>query len=246
MIAIERFFERFRCGCASVNNEEFIGLPGSMFDGLHNRCKVTRAEEIQSAAESARMHGQRVGPSLPQICEDSAQTPQASSRGHARMENNPSMTPATDRSSNSATSDMPSEEKEKEKMRLQKLLKDFAKEAVAGIPVSMVNLRTMRKPPHLLQMDRHLTVFSLKPVDGSTAETAVEDFAVKDVGLIYKGYEVSRKFPTLGGDAGACVGLDVLRSDRRLLFHFDDNYERDKFYTCLQILRMSIDIKHAT
>jgi len=243
MISIERFFERFRCGCSSVNNDELIGLPGSMFD----RCNIARAEELdtQTAAESARMPGQHAGPSLPQICEDSAQTPQASSRGHARVENQPAMSPATDRSSNSGTSDMSSDEKEKEKMRLQKLLKDFAKEAVAGIPVSLVNLRTMRKPPHLFQMDRHLTVFSLKPVDGSTAETAVEDFAVKDVELIYKGYEVSQRFPRLGGDAAACVGLDITRSNYQLIFHFDDNYERDKFYTCLQILRMSIDIKHA-
>mmetsp|Transcript_118059 Transcript_118059/g.252201 ORF Transcript_118059/g.252201 Transcript_118059/m.252201 type:complete len:227 (+) Transcript_118059:129-809(+) len=151
---------------------------------------------------------------------------------------------ATARSNASASSSMPAEEKEKEKARLQRLVKDFAKEAVTGIAVSLVNPETTRSSPYFFQMDRYLTVFSLKPKDGSTAESSVQDFNVKDLTSIYKGSELSVKAPSLGEGklAGHCVGLDTNRADRRLFFHFDESLDRDKFYTCLKILRMSVDI----
>jgi len=152
------------------------------------------------------------------------------------------MGPNSARSTGSMGSTMSAEEKEREKARLQRLVKDFAKEAVTGIAVNLVNAETARKSPHFFQMDRYLTVFSLKPKDGSTAESSVQDFNVKDLTSIYKGAEVSMKAPSLGSVAASCVGLDTNRADRRLFFHFDDNYERDKFYTCLKILRMSVDI----
>mmetsp|Transcript_27941 Transcript_27941/g.63202 ORF Transcript_27941/g.63202 Transcript_27941/m.63202 type:complete len:226 (-) Transcript_27941:86-763(-) len=148
----------------------------------------------------------------------------------------------TARSTASAGSCMSTEEKEREKSRLQRLVKDFAKEAVTGIAVNLVNPETARFYPHFFQMDRYLTVFSLKPKDGSTAESSVQDFNVKDLAAIYKGAEVVMKAPSLGSMAALCVGLDTNRADRRLFFHFDEAIERDKFYTCLKILRMSVDI----
>jgi len=148
----------------------------------------------------------------------------------------------TARSTASAGSTMSPEEKEREKARLQRLVKDFAKEAVTGIAVSLVNPETARLYPHFFQMDRYLTVFSLKPKDGSTAASSVQDFNVKDLTSIYKGADVSLKAPSLSTIASLCVGLDTNRADRRLFFHFDEALERDKFYTCLKILRMSVDI----
>jgi hypothetical protein len=141
---------------------------------------------------------------------------------------------------------MSAEEKEREKARLHKLVKDFAKEAVIGIAVTLVSPETARRSPHFFQMDRYLTVFSVKPTDGSTAESSVQDFNMKDVTAIYKGSDVAIKAPSLGSVAAACVGLDTNRADRRLFFHFEDSYERDKFYTCLKILRMSVDINRPT
>lgn len=143
-------------------------------------------------------------------------------------------------------SSMSAEEKEKEKARLQRLVKDFAKEAVTGIAVVLMNPETARKSPHFFQMDRYLTVFSLKPKDGSTAESSVQDFNVKDLTAIYKGADVSMKAPSLGAVSSLCVGLDTNRADRRLFFHFDEPIERDKFYTCLKILRMSVDISRTS
>ncbi|CAJ1346129.1 unnamed protein product [Effrenium voratum] len=91
-------------------------------------------------------------------------------------------------------------------------------------------------------MDRYLTVLSLKPKDGSTADAAVQDYNVKDLTKIYKGPEVLMNSPGLGVLAQHCVAFDTNRADRRLIFVFDEAMERDKFYTCLKILRMSVDI----
>lgn len=147
----------------------------------------------------------------------------------------------TARSAASVNSMSP-EEKEREKSRLQKLVKDFAKEVVSGILVNLVNPATASQSPHFFQMDRHLTVFSLKPKDGATAEVAVQDYSVKDLTKIYKGPEVLMNCPSLGVLAQHCVAFDTNRADRRLIFVFDEALERDKFYTCLKILRMSVDI----
>eukprot|EP00440_Ansanella_granifera_P049364 gb/GFBE01053486.1/.p1 GENE.gb/GFBE01053486.1/~~gb/GFBE01053486.1/.p1 ORF type:complete len:217 (+),score=59.77 gb/GFBE01053486.1/:1-651(+) len=144
----------------------------------------------------------------------------------------------TARSTASAASMSP-EEKEKEKGRLQRLVKEFAKEAVTGIAVNLVNPETARQSPHFFQMDRYLTVFSLKPKDGSTAESAVQDFNIKDLTKIYKGPEVLMNAPSLGAVAQQCIALDTNRADRKIFFYFDEAMERDKFYTCLKILRMS-------
>lgn len=150
--------------------------------------------------------------------------------------------PSSVRSNGSAGSTMSTGEKEREKARLQRLVKDFAKEAVTGIAVNLLNEETTRKTPHFFQMDRYLTVFSLKPKDGSTGCSSVQDFNVKDLITVYKGGEIAVNAPSLSGMTSCCVGIDTNRNGHRLFLQFDDNYERDKFYTCLNILRMSIEI----
>merc|ERR1712066_77906 len=95
-------------------------------------------------------------------------------------------------SASSSSPPMSSEEKEREKRRLQTLVKDFAKDAVKGIAVSVVNPETAKHAPYFFQMDRCLTAFSLKPMDGLTTESAtVQDCSVNDLTAIYKGAEVS-------------------------------------------------------
>lgn len=147
----------------------------------------------------------------------------------------------TARSSSGASSVSP-EARELEKARLQRLVRGFAKDAVTGLAVVLVNPDTARKLPFFFQMDRYLTVFSLKPKDGALQESSVQDFNVKDVTEIYKGPDVAVKVPALGNMATFCVGLDTNRADRRIFFYFEEAASRDKFYTCLKILRMSVDI----
>lgn len=70
-------------------------------------------------------------------------------------------------------------------------------QVVTGVPVSLVNPATAVRSPHFFQMDRHLTVFSLKPKEGSVA-AEVQDYSVKEVSKIYKGPEVLMNTPSLG------------------------------------------------
>eukprot|EP00927_Polykrikos_kofoidii_P065679 TRINITY_DN61408_c0_g1_i1.p1 TRINITY_DN61408_c0_g1~~TRINITY_DN61408_c0_g1_i1.p1 ORF type:complete len:296 (+),score=54.02 TRINITY_DN61408_c0_g1_i1:241-1128(+) len=151
------------------------------------------------------------------------------------------------RSTSSAISesDMPVEEREKEKARLQKMLKEFAKEAVAGIAVNLVNPRTGRKPPYCFVMDKSLGLFCLRPKDGSQAESTGQDFRMTEVESVYKGQEVFYRAHMLGREAAGCVGLDMGCEDRGLILHFDDSYERDKFYTSMQVLILSIGIQQS-
>lgn len=79
--------------------------------------------------------------------------------------------PASARSNVSKGSSMSTEEKEREKARLQKLVKDFAKEAVTGLTVTIINPESSRRSPYFFQMDRYLTMFSLKPKDRSHASS---------------------------------------------------------------------------
>jgi len=223
--------DRFLCCCVNTTGHfEHVGISGDILGGSSNTPEA--AFPLESSAPHFLVDQE---PNKPV---KEPELPPHPGTGHTHD----TSALNTARSSASAGSCMSAEEKEKEKDRLQKLVKDFAKEAVTGIGVSLVNPETLRKSPHFFQMDRYLTVFSLKPKDGSTAESAVQDFNVKDLNSIYKGPEVSMKAPSLGAIACSCVGLDTNREDRHLFFHFDDNYERDKFYTCLKILRMSVDI----
>mmetsp|Transcript_62621 Transcript_62621/g.161621 ORF Transcript_62621/g.161621 Transcript_62621/m.161621 type:complete len:234 (-) Transcript_62621:12-713(-) len=134
-------------------------------------------------------------------------------------------------------------ERDQEKDRLHRLVKDFVKEAVTGVSVGLVCPLTGRYTPHFFQLDRQLTVFSLKPRDGSKeSDTAAQYFNMKDVTQIYRGADVALRAPVLGDFASSCVGLDTSRADRRLFFYFEESMERDRFYTCVRILRMSVDI----
>jgi len=252
---MESFLDRFRCGWSSATQGS--GEQWDIMSGFQSRCGVTRAEPAcviddmpTGKAPSGEAHNH---PGLPRIVEDADDRPSDAEEGFDRPP--PGTMAAADagaggggggsttRSDASRGSDMPAPDREREKHRLQKLLKDFAKECVAGIAVNVVNARTGRMPPYFFQMDRRLAMFSLRPSDGSSVEDVMEDFSMRDVVSIFKGQEVCNRVPFLGLDAASCVGIDMGNAQRNLVLHFDDAYERDKFYTSLQVLKMSVDIQ---
>jgi len=253
---MQYFLDRFLCSCSSTSRHDELILTGGVLAGFQSRCSTVLSDaqaavSVDLPTSAGPMPGETAAyaATLGAAPKDisSPYSPKELFGRSAKVDAHGSGAgaPASSRSTASCGSDMDGEEKAREKMRLQRLLRDFAKEVVAGIAVNLVNPLTGRRPPYFFQMDRHLTVFSLKPKDGSTAESSVQDFNMKDIVSIYKGQEVMMKAPSLGCDAAECVGLDTNRADRRLFFHFDDHYERDKFYTCLRIMRMSVDIKQS-
>mmetsp|Transcript_108239 Transcript_108239/g.345123 ORF Transcript_108239/g.345123 Transcript_108239/m.345123 type:complete len:229 (+) Transcript_108239:109-795(+) len=150
---------------------------------------------------------------------------------------------STSRSVASVESAMSAQEREREKARLAKLVKGFAREAVIGVPLSIVCPKTGRITSCCFQMNRTLTSFSLRPTDGTTPHAAASRaVSVKDLAWIGKGAEVATREPSLGGAACACVGLGTKRGDQQIVIHFNESLERDRFYTCLRVLRMSTDV----
>jgi len=256
---MQAFLESFRCGFnAAMPGEKWNEW--DMFSGLQSRCGVTRAEPasvIDDGFPGRPPMGDEVpgagGGTLPRILESDRVGPQGGTLLYeedalASRTPAPAVTEDSARSDTARSDDMAVDEREKEKQRLQRLLKDFAKECVAGVPVNLVNTRTGRMPPYFFQMDRRLATFSLRPSDGSSVESVVEEFLLRDAEAIYKGQEVCNRLPFLGLDAASCVGIDMggaQRGIRSLTLHFDDTYERDKFYTSLQVLKMSVDIQQS-
>lgn len=139
-------------------------------------------------------------------------------------------------------------DKDQEKVRLQEIVKDFSKAAVAGILVNVIDPDTTEVTPRVFSMDKYLYTLRLKP-HGSESEG--DEFNMKDLSAIYKGQDIADKAPrlepvsscTMGVDLAAPSAADVSpQPPQRVFLHFKDQTERDKFYTCLKILRMSVDI----
>lgn len=236
------------CSPSMAEVDNHVGSSGAPIPGWSKRCGLAstndRTEAPTPAYHPASMLPVQTRETAPDSPQENLRLTDQAMRGATGTAGTEALCSA--RSNASVESDMSITEKEGEKLRLQRLLKDFAKEAVAGITVNMVNFMTGTTSPYFFQMDRNLTVFSLLPKDGATAESSVEDFDMKDVLSIYKGRQVSIKAPCLGNEAASCVAIDTKRADRRIIFHFGDSYERDRFHTCLHILRMSIDIQRST
>lgn len=245
---METLIDKIRC--AWLDATEGAWLPGGdLVLGLQSRCGVTRAEPacvIGEAPPGAAFIDEPPG-GLPRICEEPGSPPPGYQGPPPPWQATryPEQDMSSARSAASVGSEMGADEREREKNRLQRLMKDFAKESVMGIAVNLVNTRTGRMPPYFFQMDRRLASFSMRPKDGSSVESLAEDFLMRDIVSIYKGQDVSARLPFLGVDAIACVGLDMNPAERSILLHFDDTYERDKFYTSLRVLKMSMDIQHA-
>merc|ERR1712113_1038076 len=89
------------------------------------------------------------------------------------------------------------------------------------------------------QMDAYLTRFSLR--QSSETEARILDTELKDVRAIYKGPKLDQQEPTLGEASRQCVAIDIKQYDGRLFFYFEDPISRDKFYTGLKILYLSVD-----
>mmetsp|Transcript_6773 Transcript_6773/g.16447 ORF Transcript_6773/g.16447 Transcript_6773/m.16447 type:complete len:238 (-) Transcript_6773:169-882(-) len=140
---------------------------------------------------------------------------------------------------------MTAEEKAREKTRLQILVKDFAKEVVTGMPVSVIDIADGSKCDKLFSMDRYLMNFTLAPSPAIVTSADQEEgpsFSMNDIMLIYKAQDVSDRLPSLPSDVTLnSVGIDI-KDGKPLIFHFEEAYERDKFYTCIKILRMSVDM----
>lgn len=162
-----------------------------------------------------------------------------------RQDGNGSQGPAAAAGSQRKDRQMTPREKEQEKARLQEIVKEFSRAAVTGISVNIIDAETQDVTPRVFAMDKYLYTLILKPPVGEVDGIPEQTFNMKDMSAIYKGPDVTLKAPKLSSVASSSMGVDFHHpSDFRLFFYFKDGSDRDKFYTCLKILRMSVDINH--
>eukprot|EP01067_Filipodium_phascolosomae_P000683 Filipodium_phascolosomae@DN1507_c0_g1_i1.p1 len=136
------------------------------------------------------------------------------------------------------------EEKKREKPKLQKLLRQFAREMVEGVNLYVITGAAGVALPMNISLNKYLTVLTFTPQDPNLTAFTVE---LSDLRGVYKGKkDVSVSYPELGEEiADMCVGLDVRGEPDPVLFHFPSYldvsdpsryYQRDKFYTCIYLL----------
>jgi len=130
----------------------------------------------------------------------------------------------------------PGRSREMEKIRLQELVQGFSQQVIDGIDVNLVDAETGEVSEATMLMDKYLYTLTLRNTPGDRC------FCMRDMSAIYKGPDFVRKVPSLAHMAPNCVGLEFASGPSEVNFHFKDTHGRDHFYTCLKILRMSVDI----
>ncbi|CAE7566631.1 AKR1 [Symbiodinium natans] len=124
-----------------------------------------------------------------------------------------------------------------EKARLQQAVKLFAKEAMQGMVVQLIDEDTGGISSATLVMDRSLRNLKLDEADEGS-----RDYRMQDMSAIFRDSEFQQVVPGLAHLAPRCLAVDFSKeTDFRLCFQFEDADQRDNFYSCLKILRMSLD-----
>lgn len=163
------------------------------------------------------------------------------------------MSARTDRSAPSTARSLSPEEQQKEKERLQDMVKEFAKAAVQGQPCQWLSGTAGAPKAATYSFDKALRNFSVCPEDSPpfTLEMAKISEILKDVRTTpfadlqslppphaLAGAELERRFACVqhegsgGGGASRPEFLGLL---------MPNPYERERFYTCMKILRWAME-----
>jgi len=154
------------------------------------------------------------------------------------------------------------EDKQKEKRRLQDMVKEFAKQAVQGQPCHC--LPAVEKPadmrpsaataprPAQYVLDKALRTFIVRSQDGNAMSIAMERIVdivkhIRDTpfaglaGLppphLLSGEELAKRFICIRYEAEDSSG------PQHLALLMPNQHERERFYTCMKILRWALDAK---
>lgn len=158
------------------------------------------------------------------------------------------------RSGSTRLADMSPEEKEAEKKRMQHMVREFAKEVVAGIELCAVDPQTGKRIKTKYVMDRYLTKFQLIPMseEGSEGAIPIREVEMANIASLYRSADILQRYPNfpLGAEEISdtlAIATNIPPNNPQIFFIFNGRREQDKFYTCLKILRLSVDIaKKAT
>lgn len=154
-------------------------------------------------------------------------------------------------SGSSATPPTGEEDRQKEKERLQDMVKEFAKQVVRGQPCHLLEATAngTRQCAAVYSIDRYLRVFKIEiganPDDPDHSPRAPEEIemmlineVVKDGKLIDS---ISYNPEGVTDYELRCCCLKYGSPAKELALLLPNTYERDRFLTCMQILRWAMD-----
>eukprot|EP00931_Biecheleriopsis_adriatica_P065506 TRINITY_DN40025_c0_g1_i1.p1 TRINITY_DN40025_c0_g1~~TRINITY_DN40025_c0_g1_i1.p1 ORF type:complete len:245 (+),score=38.04 TRINITY_DN40025_c0_g1_i1:118-852(+) len=128
------------------------------------------------------------------------------------------------------------------KAKLQQLVREFAKAAINGLRVETISEETGKISDTWLYMDRYL--YTMRFLNCSSGED--RQYVMKDMIAMFKGQEFEQVVPSLADRGLNCLAMDFsVDNDFRVCLHFQDADQRDQFYTCMKIFRMSVDMSSA-
>ena len=124
-----------------------------------------------------------------------------------------------------------------EKVRLQMAMRRFVQEATEGMVVEILEEEEgCNATMATLQLDRRLHALTLHMPE------MTRSYKMQDMTAIFRDKEFTSLVPGLSHLSPRCVAVDFCTEhDFRVCFQFKDTDHRDNFYSCLKILRMSID-----
>ncbi|KAL8449417.1 hypothetical protein Emed_003068 [Eimeria media] len=132
----------------------------------------------------------------------------------------------------------------KEKQRLQALVKEFAREAVAGFDLTLLDVDRGREVTATFSMDRHLLAITIDSHDEGQIKSV--QFGVSSLTGVFRAeeyYSASHADPPTSVDPAVCLVLTTKEPQcPKVVIVLDGRRERDKAYTCLKILRLSVDL----
>jgi len=205
----------------------------------------TDAHQISYHGENPKFEEGRFGHSLALPPSDSGAFMTRPSPG--RLGDSEPLSSRTGSAPNTARSMTP-EERQKEKERLQDMVKEFAKAAVQSQQCQWVLLAAGAPHAAAYSLDKALRHFSVRSDDGEAA--TIEMASIAEVSKDVRGTpfaELQRLPPphALSGETldrrFVCVHHVVDGRLEHLGLLLPNPFERERFYTCMKILRWAID-----
>eukprot|EP00928_Gymnodinium_smaydae_P028411 TRINITY_DN21678_c0_g3_i1.p1 TRINITY_DN21678_c0_g3~~TRINITY_DN21678_c0_g3_i1.p1 ORF type:complete len:222 (+),score=60.29 TRINITY_DN21678_c0_g3_i1:66-731(+) len=122
------------------------------------------------------------------------------------------------------------------KAKLQEAMRDFKASVLRGMPVLVVDAPSQQASEGLFLMDRSLRSLTLR-----LPSEEERSFALVSVTAVFKGKELAARLPDHSSLAERCVVVEFQAVKERICFQFQDDAEKDHFYKCMKILRLSAD-----
>merc|ERR1712060_690019 len=128
------------------------------------------------------------------------------------------------------------------------LVRDFVTEVTSGMSVRLVDAETGLFSVNTLVVHENLETLSVTADSAQTEESGAKqqsfvNIRMKDVRALYSGNFSLNKTELTADLQPKCIGMDIKEPDSvvHLLFYFEDDTARHRFFTCMKILRSNVD-----